>query len=620
LCCVGKSQRLVSVRARELAVLREEWQRSTLGELRVALVLGEPGAGKTRLAAELVPHSVELSVGLLAHRCLFRSMPPFGRWAKDLGLRAGGLNGDRACQVCGSGLGDLPPLVRRAGTVHDPPSCTDALRYHLVEDLPGLLATACRARPIVVVLDDVHHGDDAVWQMLWRLSRDCPDSRLFVLVTARPAELAKSRTALEALHALEQGAQVRRIALAPLSRQDIRELAADALGQDRVSAALVDWLTARAQGNLRFAVDLLEAVVECDADVHASALGRVPERLGRWIRTELAQVDPSALAVLELLAVAGEALDPDGLTRLPTEHVAVILEQLSRAGTIVEQQSEGCLGYGLARVLIREVLYGDIGAARRRVLHRRAAASLLASGRTEAAASHYIHAAQAGDGEATLALIELIRRARQQGLDALVWRIVAALRDLLAAGDERWNQVLDVLTGGPNWEIVDRTEHYVVEIGAVQRMRQLLPRVRGLQRQAEYRMWLARLFTYGAGNVEAGVRECWQAFALCQQAGCNREARSAAIELAKIRGWTGDLRGEEVAAQHLLSDAEQAGDQRGSAEALAALGTLWAGKAGSMQPRRCCCAALTWPRLQHSARGCRRSWRYWPVWMPAGAT
>jgi DNA-binding CsgD family transcriptional regulator len=556
-------------------VLREEWQRSTCGELRVALVLGEPGMGKTRLATELALHCAEFPVAVLAHRGVFRSMPPLGSWAETLGLRAGGSSGERVCPVCGSGLGHFPPLECYAGIAHDAASCADALRYHLVEWIPGLLATASRDRPIVLVLDDVHRSDDAVWQMLGRLGRDCPGSRLFVLATARPAELAKSRAALEALDALDQDVRIRRVALAPLSRRDIRQLAADTLGQEQVPAALVDWLTARAQGNPRFVVGLLEALVECDADFQESAVGRVPERLASWIRTELAGFDGSVLAVLELLAVAGDALDLDDLARITSsfvEHVAVVLEQLSRAGMVVEHRQEGSLRYAVTHVLTREVLYGDIGAARQRVLHRRVAATLLAASRTEAATSHYLRAAQAGDGESIVALIELLRAARQQGSDTQAWRIVSALRNLLPADDDRWNQVLDALIQQPDWAIADRTEHYEVEIGAVQRMRQLLPRVRGLQQQAKYRLWLAGLFAYGAGNVEAGVRECGQAFALCQRAGYNVVARSAAIELAKIRGWSGDLRGEEAAARQLLGEAEQAADQQGIAEALAALG------------------------------------------------
>lgn len=582
-CHVGSKRRLVSGRARELAVLRAEQQRSTLGELRVALVLGDAGLGKSRLATELVPHGNEFAVGLIAHQCLFKGIPPLGPWADALNLHAGGVDPDRVCRVCGSGLGGLPALVRRADIAHDAASCAEALRYHFVEWIPGLLATASKDRPIIVILDDAHRSDDAVWEMLLRLSRDCTSSRLFVLATARPAELSGNRTALAVLHALEQEGRINRVALAPLSRQDVRELTADTLRQDQVPPALADWLAARAQGNPRFAVGLLDALIGCDADFRAPALGRIPEKLARWIRAELAQLDPSALTLLELLAVAAHPVDPDDLARIsrsPIENVAAALEQLARAGTVVEQQRAGSLGYTLAHLLTREVLYSGIGAARRRVMHRRVAATLLASGRTEAAASHYIRAAQAGDGEAIVALIEMVRRAHQRGLSSLEWQTVSTLQDLLPAGDERWCEVFNALGPRANWGIVDRTEHYVADIAAVQRMRQLLCGVGDLQRQADVRLWLAGLFAYGAGDVDAGARECQQAVALCQQAGRHVAARSAGIELAKIRGWAGDLRGEEVAARQLLSEAEHDGDQRGIAEALGALGhTLgWQGR------------------------------------------
>lgn len=582
-CYVESNRRLVSGRVRELAMLRAEQHRSTLGELRVALVLGHAGLGKTRLAADLVPHGNECAVGLIAHNCLFKGMPPLGPWADALNLHANGLDPDRVCRVCGSGLGGLPALVRRADIAHDAASCAEALRYHFVEWIPGLLAAASADRPVVVILDDAHRSDDAVWEMLLRLARDCASSRLFVLATARPAELARNRTALAVLHALEQEARIHRVMLAPLSRQDIRELTADTLQGDRVPPALADWLTARAQGNPRFAVGLLDALIGSDADFQAPALGRIPDRLARWIRTELAQLDPLSLTLLELLAVAAGSVDPDHLARIsrsPIENVAVALEQLARAGTVVEQLREGSLGYTLVHALTREVLYADIGAARRRMMHRQVAAALLESGRNEAAASHYIRAAQTGDGEAIAALIEMVRRAHQRGLSSLEWQTVSTLQDLLPAGDERWCEVFTALGVRTNWGIVDRTEHYVADVAAVQRMRQLLVGVGDLQRQTDVRLWLAGLFAYGAGDVDAGARECRQALALCQQAGRHVAARSAGVELAKIRGWGGDLRGEELAARQLLSEAERDGDQRGIAEALGALGhTLgWQGR------------------------------------------
>src|SRR5262249_16096424 len=159
-------------RAAELAVLRTEHQRSVLGELRVVLVLGGAGLGKTWLATELLSHDDDTAIGLIAHSDLFIGMPPFAPWADTLGFRASEAN--RVSRVCGSGLGGLPSLVRRGDITHDATACADARRYHFVQWIPALLATLSAERPIVVLLDDVHSADNAVWEMVLRLARDHP--------------------------------------------------------------------------------------------------------------------------------------------------------------------------------------------------------------------------------------------------------------------------------------------------------------------------------------------------------------------------------------------------------------------------------------------------------------
>lgn len=383
-CCTGSTRRLVPGRVREFRTLRAERHRSALGELRVALVLGDAGLGKTRLAAELLPRDDEPSVGLVAHGSPLGGMPPFGPWAGALGLQPGDPCPEGVCHACGSGLGGLPALVRHPEIAHDASACAAALRYHLAEWIPGLLAKASADRPIVVVLDDVHQGHDAMWAMLLRLARDFPASRLFVLVTARPAELATHRTAVEVLHALEQGGMLRRVQLAPFRREDVGELAADIVRRPRVPSALVDWLAARAQGNPRCTVGLLEALVDHGADLQAPALDGVPEKLARWIRTEVTRLDPPAVAIVEVLAVAADLVDPGDLARItgqPIDDVALALERLVRSGMVHEQQHDRFLGYQVAHPLTREVLYTDIGGARRRVMHQRVAGTLLESER-----------------------------------------------------------------------------------------------------------------------------------------------------------------------------------------------------------------------------------------------
>src|SRR5918998_1606489 len=331
----GNIRRLVPGRVRELGALHVERERSALGELRVALILGDAGLGKTRLAVELLPGADELARGLICHSSPLGGMPLFGPWAEILGLNAADVDTDGVCRACGSGFGDLPALPRRAETTHDAVACAEALRYHFVEWIPGLLAKASAERPIIVVLDDVHQGHDVVWEMLLRLAWDFPASQLFVLATARPAELARHRTAVEVLHALEQEAMVRRVQLSPISWDDVHELAAEVLRRDRVPPALVDWLMARAHGNPRFATGLLEALIDNGADLQAPALEEVPQKLTCWVRTEVARLDPPALALVELPAVVGDQVDPDdlaGMTGQPIDDVASVLERLVRCG------------------------------------------------------------------------------------------------------------------------------------------------------------------------------------------------------------------------------------------------------------------------------------------------
>lgn len=75
-----------------------------------------------------------------------------------------------------------------------------------------------------------------------------------------------------------------------------------------------------------------------------------------------------------------------------------------------------------------------------------------------------------------------------------------------------------------------------------------------------------------------------EAVALYQQAGNEPESRIAAIELAKIRGWTWDLHGQALAAQQALRETEKTMDhQRGTVRALGTWGTALAWQGGHIE-------------------------------------
>ncbi|MGH8905407.1 MAG: hypothetical protein ACRD0K_02545 [Egibacteraceae bacterium] len=318
-------------------------------------------------------------------------------------------------------------------------------------------------------------------------------------------------------------------------------------------------------------------------------LHRVPEGLARWIRAQAAWLTPSASTLLELFATVEGPADPDDLAEIagqPVEEVTLSLERLVRAGMVAERGDGRSLGYEIACPLIRQVLYACMSGARQRMWHRRTARTLLGSGRAQAAVSHFARSARTGDDEAIHALIDAMAQAEQAGSYATMWAIAPTLLDLLPSDDKRCLDVADVLSRQPGLALTYHVERYADGgIAALRRMRQVLLTAGDAQRLASVGTRLAGFLAYGEGAVDAAAHEYRQTLALCRHAGCERESRIVAIELAKLRGWTGDLPGQESAAQQVLSEAGEAGDAPAAATALAAVGSRWACRVVSPRPK-----------------------------------
>ena len=71
-------------RGREIAELDGQWQRAAAGEFRFVLVVGEPGMGKTRLAAEALEDRRRASIELSARAHPLGDTASFGLWVEAL--------------------------------------------------------------------------------------------------------------------------------------------------------------------------------------------------------------------------------------------------------------------------------------------------------------------------------------------------------------------------------------------------------------------------------------------------------------------------------------------------------------------------------------------------------
>jgi DNA-binding CsgD family transcriptional regulator len=377
-------------RERECAFLRDALVAALAGRGSLVLVGGEAGIGKTALAEATLVDAGEQGALVLVGRCYDLSEPPpYGPWGEALT----GAPDDPALPV-------PPDLSGRAAT-------SRAALFAAVRDY---LARLVAARPLVLLLDDLHWADPASLDLLRFLGRTLAPLPVLVIATYRADELARGHPLYALLPLLVREARAARLDLQPLGESDVRTLArarytltADDEGR------LVAHLRDRAEGNPFFTGELLRALEEegClrRAPGGAWTLGDlgdagVPPLLRQVIDARVDRLGEAARAHLAVAAVLGQDVPTDlwaAVAGADDEALLATIVSAAGAGLLVETVG----GVRFAHALTREAVYAGTPGLRRRAWHRRAAAVLLAAARPDPDAVA-THLQRAGDPRAAV--------------------------------------------------------------------------------------------------------------------------------------------------------------------------------------------------------------------------
>ncbi|WP_071042177.1 MULTISPECIES: helix-turn-helix transcriptional regulator [Pseudofrankia] len=340
-------------RAAELAVLADELERARSGRLRVVMVEGEPGAGKTTLVRRFLDG---LGDGWdTGPRVLYASGDEAER-SVPLGVVA----------QLAAGLADEapPPLdqVARAGTdTADPMRVGGAL-----VSLVGRWGAA--GRLTVVVVDDVPWADIPSQQVLAFALRRLRADPVLCLCTVATGAAAVPSDSLRRLSA-EAG---RRLRLAGLPVEAIRALA-PAVGVGPISARLAKRVHDLTGGNPLHARALIE---ELPAEVLASDGERLPapRSFGLVVLGRLAGCPPQTQRLVVAAAVLGRSCPLADAARLgDVDDPLTALEPAVVAGLLTEVPDGAGMRVAFGHPLVRAAIYHDLGPARRGALHRQAA-------------------------------------------------------------------------------------------------------------------------------------------------------------------------------------------------------------------------------------------------------
>jgi predicted ATPase len=373
-------------RQSELALLEAHVDRTRAGEGRVMTVVGEAGAGKSRLLYELRERVRGVDGTRLLHgRCrAYGDVAPYFpfieilREALDMRTPASADSRDVVARILAidASLEPFLPLYLHLLSV---PSESHPLPRHLegehlqaalLDALAGLLAVLASHATLVVLLEDWHWADGASRAALGRMSEIVGAHPLLFVVTSRPNRGGPD-------DGLAPGT---RIQLEPLDLSTSAAIMQAVLGADHVSDELARRVFERTGGNPFFVEQVCSALLEQGAvaarDGEAVAEGgaaglTLPETVQAVIRTRLDNLEPTAREVLRVAAVIGREFEHALLAYVlgPDVDLASAVARLKASALIQQISIVPDAGYRFKHVLTQEVSYDSLLGHQRKSLH-----------------------------------------------------------------------------------------------------------------------------------------------------------------------------------------------------------------------------------------------------------
>ena len=304
-----------------LARLEQAWADAVAGARRLAVVAGEPGIGKTTLAAALARRAHAQGGTVLLGRSDEHALVPFQPWVEALERLLDALPAADADHWLTAHDGALARLLP-ARSPAQASTGGQRERYLAFELVCALLEDAAARRPVLLVLDDVHWADPDSLALLRHVARAAPRARLLVLLCARPDELEPATA--RALAELRREGPLVHVDLAGLDEDAVAALLARHTGtSDRLAARRY---RARTGGNPFFLEELVREAQEGGGDG-----GGPPAGARDVIARRLARLGEPAARALEAAAVAGLEFDVGTLAQVEDRPVADVLEALDGA-------------------------------------------------------------------------------------------------------------------------------------------------------------------------------------------------------------------------------------------------------------------------------------------------
>ena len=332
-------------REAERAALRDLLTTAGSGTPTCALLVGEPGIGKTWLLNDLEREATDQGFQVARGTCSQdEGAPPLWPWLgvlRSLGLPAP----------------ETPPAHESAARA----------AFETADRIATTLLAAAESRPLLVVLDDLHWADDATLRTLRHLVAVLPSEARLCLVGSRRLHPEPTGALAELGEALARRRALR-LDLVGLDLAEARTLVAGVAGGEVADATSAAWHR-RADGNPFFLVELARLATSTPGD-------EVPGGVRDVVARRVADLPPRALDTLRLAAVVGRGFRAETVAAAGGLALDDVLDDLeaARSAGLVDDAEAG--DYAFVHALTRDAVRLSLSPTRRARLHAQVAHAL----------------------------------------------------------------------------------------------------------------------------------------------------------------------------------------------------------------------------------------------------
>ncbi len=375
-------------RADDLDALDQILNSVRLGKGQTVLLAGEAGVGKTRLVAETKVHASRLYFSILQGNCFEHDRAlPYAPWLDLLSAFCAENSVEEVARALSEDAPELvnlfPDLARLVPGVVPAPSLEPAqenrrLFQALTHFVTNQVAPvkAGQAQPLLVIVEDLHWGDDTSLELLLYIARRITVQPIVLLLTFRDEQI---QPALEHfLGSLNRERLAVEFSLVPLTIDEVDGMLRAIFDLERpVRAEFLNAIYSLTEGNPFFIEEVLKALVasgrtiDHESDWASERLDElwIPRTVQQAVWQRTAQLSHSAKEILSLAAVAGRRFDfplLQALTGRAEHDLLQDIKELVDAQLVIEESADR---FAFRHALTRQAIYVEFLTRARAGLH-----------------------------------------------------------------------------------------------------------------------------------------------------------------------------------------------------------------------------------------------------------